>query len=113
MTDSMTRLWNRLNGPRPAEPAAAPEAPVEPRPTTVVVPPPPPRVPARPMAMPSLDELERLVAAAELRHPDEAAGWRWTLFYLRPFSNAAGELPSDFRPLVQSEFGSLLGLSRA
>jgi hypothetical protein len=54
----------------------------------------------------TLDELERLVAAAGAS--EHAQQWKWTLYYLRGFSDSEGNLPAMFEPLVQLEFAPLL-----
>jgi hypothetical protein len=90
--------------PLPAEPEPEPEpAPVvEAAPVEVEVAPLPPRL----ASLPTIGELERLVAAAE--SSERTQQWTWTLYYLRGFSDSEGKLPPMFEPLVQMEFAPLL-----
>ena len=86
--------------PLPAASQPSPEP--EPAPVEVEVAPLPPRL----KALPTIGELERLVEAAEAS--ERAQQWKWTLYYLRGFSDADGKLPPMFEPLVQLEFAPLL-----
>jgi hypothetical protein len=100
----------------PLEEPRAPE-PVLPPPVAASVAAPvaaaPAAVPPKPshsdeLPVPSLEELERLVATAAAAQPDRAEEWWWYLFYLRQFAGVDGSLPSTFRVLVDTVFGSLL-----
>lgn len=88
---------------RPAEPVpVAPLSVPEPEPEPAPEPP-----PAAVRRLPTLLELERLVAAATPKHPDLAHEWRWYLFYLRGFAHADGSLDDDFGLLVETAFAPL------
>ena len=63
-------------------------------------------VPPRLKSLPTIGELERLVEAAEVS--ERAQQWKWTIYYLRSFSDDEGKLPAMFEPLVQLEFAPLL-----
>jgi hypothetical protein len=82
------------------EPVVAAPLPPEPAPA-------PTRLPKR-SRIPSLSELERLVAREINAHPDRADEWRWYLFYLRDFATVDGELPESFALLVRIAFAAIL-----
>lgn len=65
-------------------------------------------LPVRVLKLPTLDELERAVAAAEAAEREQTEQWQWTLFYLREYSEPDGRLPECFEPLVATEFAPLL-----
>jgi hypothetical protein len=90
--------------PLPAEPEREPEPELEPAPVQVEVQVAP--LPPRLASLPTIDELERLVAAADAS--ERVQQWKWTLYYLRGFSDNEGVLPPMFEPLVQMEFAPLL-----
>ena len=75
------------------------------RPVTVVVKTAPRPQPA---SLPTLDELEGLVAAAAHTDPERAEEWRWYLFYLRGFAHADGTLDDGFRLLIETAFAPLV-----
>ena len=62
----------------------------------------------RELPLPSLRDLERLVAASSDEHPARADEWRWLLFYLRDFAGADGSIDGMFRELVETSFAPLL-----
>lgn len=64
--------------------------------------------PAAPQPLPTLADLERLVADAAADHPEHVEEWRWYLFYLRDFAGADGTLDDTFRLLVETAFAPLL-----
>jgi hypothetical protein len=87
--------------PLPPEAEPEPEVEAEPallddQPSAKAPPTPPPRL----HRLPTIDELERLVAAAEARGREGAQQWRWTVYYLRGFSDGDGRLPQMFEPLI-------------
>jgi hypothetical protein len=86
----------------PAEPEPEPEPEPELPPAAVV---------ADPMAVPTLHELERLVAAAGAEHPERVEEWRWYLFYLRDFARPDGSLDPTFGLLIETAFSVLLPAS--
>ena len=82
-----------------------------PLPVPIAEPEPEPELPpaaAAPFVLPTLTELERLVAAAEGAKPERTEEWRWYLFYLRDFAAADGTLDDTFGLLVETAFGDLL-----
>lgn len=81
----------------PAEPEPEPEPEL-----------PPAAIVADPMAVPTLHELERLVAAASAEHPERVEEWRWYLFYLRDFARPDGSLDPTFGLLIETAFSTLL-----
>jgi hypothetical protein len=89
-------------------------APPEPEQEPVVDLPAPEPAPAPDLPeVPTLGELERLVARRGLVHPDRVEEWRWYLFYLRPFAGIDGRLPDSFRLLVRTVFKPLLAAASA
>jgi len=103
----------------PLEDVRVPELPlveVEPTPLPVPLPAPEPEPELPPAAaapfalpaLPTLTELERLVADAADTSPDRVEEWRWYLFYLRDFAAADGSLDDTFGLLVETAFGELL-----
>ena len=85
-------------------------APVLPLPVPAPAPPPPEPAPEPPpaaarAALPTLDELERAVAA--YAEPDRVEELRWYLFYLRDHAEVDGTLPESFGLLVDTVFGTL------
>lgn len=87
--------------------------PPTPQPSAETAPPPAVEVevelaplPPRLKSLPTIGELERLVEAAAAS--ERAQQWKWTLYYLRGFSDDEGKLPAMFEPLVQLEFAPLL-----
>jgi hypothetical protein len=69
---------------------------------------PEPELPPAAFVLPTLTELERLVAGAADANPDRVEEWRWYLFYLRDFAHADGTLDDTFGLLVETAFGLLL-----
>ena len=90
----------------------APEPPPVAVPVTVLPTPAPPEpepeLPPAALAVPTLTELERLVANAGDSDPARVEEWRWYLFYLRDFAKADGTLDDTFGLLVETAFGELL-----
>jgi hypothetical protein len=86
---------------------------VDPEPLPLPLPEPEPELPPAalvpgPFVLPTLTELERLVADAGDANPARAEEWRWYLFYLRDFAQADGTLDDTFTLLVETAFGELL-----
>lgn len=88
---------------------------VEPEPTPLPLPEPLPEPePELPPAalvpgeLPTLTDLEQLVAAAADASPERVEEWRWYLFYLRDFAHTDGSLDDTFSLLVETAFGELL-----
>jgi hypothetical protein len=87
----------------PREPVPAPPPEPEPEPEPEL-----PPAAAAPFVLPTLTELERLVANAADANPDRIEEWRWYLFYLRDFAKTDGTLDDTFGLLVETAFGALL-----
>jgi len=93
----------------PAEPVPVPVPVPEPEPEPEPAPElPPAAVAVDPMSVPTLHELERLVAAAGAEHPERVEEWRWYLFYLRDFARPDGSLDPTFGLLIETAFSALL-----
>jgi hypothetical protein len=95
----------------PLEEVRVPEPPIEqpePTPLPLPLPQPEPELPPAAFVLPTLTELERLVAAAAGTRPERVEEWRWYLFYLRDFAQADGTLDDTFGLLVETAFGDLL-----
>jgi len=59
-------------------------------------------------SLPTVAELDRMIAARREADPMRAADWRWSLQHLREFADEEGRLPEDFRATVEVVFGELL-----
>jgi hypothetical protein len=99
----------------PLEEVRVPVVELEPQPEPLPVPvlpqperEPEPELPPAAFVLPTLTELERLVAGAAATHPDQVEEWRWYLFYLRDFAQPDGTLDDTFSLLVETAFGDLL-----
>jgi hypothetical protein len=108
------REWAATPSLAAAEPEPVAPLPVAPLPQPEPEPEPelPPAAAAAPeperFVLPTLTELERLVADATDASPVRVEEWRWYLFYLRDFAQADGTLDDTFSLLVESAFGDLL-----
>jgi hypothetical protein len=90
-------------------PVAELDQDAEPLPIPVMPgPEPEPELPPAAFELPTLTELERLVADAGDGSPERLEEWRWYLFYLRDFAAADGSLDDTFGLLVETAFGELL-----
>lgn len=107
----------RVDGARPARPAAAPAA--APRVKPAAPPPALERVaPASPAPLLAtvgngtswnVWDLQRRARAVAGRNPLRDEEWAFLLLYLREFATADGLLPADFDRLVRTSFGELVG----
>ena len=94
-------------GTAEAEAAAEPQRPREPHVEPVA----PATAPsqARARALPTLWQLESLVAAHGGRFPEREPEWRAYLFQLRQHADARGRLPESLGAVVETAFAELLG----
>ena len=95
------------------EPAVDPEVAAAPKLVVVPLPACEPESTVEPVAnatcpLPTVAELDRMIAARREADPMRAADWRWSLQHLREFADDEGRLPEDFRATVEVVFGELL-----
>jgi hypothetical protein len=94
-------------GPEPKPvPTPVPEQPERPA-LVLCEPAPEPELRTDP-ELPTVAELELLIAERRDANPERAADWRWSLQHLREFADCDGRLPEDFRATVEVVFGEVL-----
>jgi hypothetical protein len=94
--------------PVAVEPEPVPEPPA-PLPPPVPQPEPAPEpIPAAAGGLPTLNELEQLVAQHAHEFPDQAEEWRYYTVFLRDYADYDGRLPAQFDYLVFDVFAPLL-----